>query len=97
MYAIRSYYDIQSNAKNRPLTEREQMEVTFREKICKKAYTDAVKTYNKETKGRKIRTLAPLNITVITSYSIHYTKLYEAKIIALLPNNCKKSSSQITA
>jgi len=55
--------DIQSNAKNRPLTEREQMEVTFREKICKKAYTDAVKTYNKETKGRKIRTLAPLNIT----------------------------------
>jgi len=55
--------NITDGAKNRPLTDREQLEISFREKLCKKAYTDAVKSYNKDTTGRKIKTLPPLNIT----------------------------------
>ena len=46
---------ITAEAKDRPLTVAEQKEIAMREKICQGLYMDAALSFNKRTKGRKLK------------------------------------------
>ena len=78
MYAIRSYYEVNFEQEiythvNYFLQTRQQIEMAHKtDQIAEKRYEVAKKRYM----IGKI-TITDINIAVITSYSIHYTKLYD--------------------
>ena len=47
--------ELTAAAKDRPLTEREQKEISIREKLCQRTYRNAALAYNARTTGKKLK------------------------------------------
>lgn len=47
--------ELTAAAKDRPLTEREQKEISIREKLCRRTYRNAALAYNARTSGKKLK------------------------------------------
>lgn len=47
--------ELTAAAKDRPLTEREQKEISIREKLCRRTYRNAALAYNARTTGKKLK------------------------------------------